>query len=168
MFFYSWEAANLIWPALVTAQHSDKQSVDDLLRDIGIKANRYYQDYNMYTLPLSEPVLPDGVTNLVSSFTGLTSEKGLGNNITLKHQMHYQELEVRLVELVSSKTLHWRHEEMAVGMLLSMITYDHTPTMPTTSLWLSMLISDQRTIRLMAYQALESITELNIYLSSPI
>lgn len=37
------ESASRLWPALITAQHSDKQSVDDLLRDIGIKINRYYQ-----------------------------------------------------------------------------------------------------------------------------
>jgi len=161
MFFYSWEAASLIWPALVTAQHSDKQSVDDLLRDIGIKANRYYQDYNMYTLPLSDPVLPNGVAELVRSYTGLGGEGGLGQNTIMRSQVHYQELEARLVQLVESKTLHWRHQEMAVGMLLSMITYDHTPSLPTTSLWLSLLLSDQRTIRLMAYQALEGILKLS-------
>jgi proteasome activator subunit 4 len=161
MFFYSWEAASLIWPALVTAQHSDKQSVDDLLRDIGIKANRYYQDYNMYTLPLSDPALPPGVVELVRAHTGQGGEGGLSHNTSLKSQVHYQELEVRLVELVGSKTLHWRHQEMAVGMLLSMITYDHTPSLSTTSLWLSLLLSDQRTIRLMAYQALEGILKLS-------
>lgn len=161
MFFYSWEAASLIWPALVTAQHSDKQSVDDLLRDIGIKANRYYQDYNMYTLPLSDPELPPGVSELVRRYTGLGGEGGLGQNTSMRSQVHYQELESRLVQLVGGKTLHWRHQEMAVGMLLSMITYDHTPSLPTTSLWLSLLLSDQRTIRLMAYQALEGILKLS-------
>jgi len=161
MFFYSWEAASQIWPALVTAQHSDKQTVDDLLRDIGIKANRYYQDYNMYTLPLSDPVLPPGVVQIVKSHTGLGAEKGLGHNASLRSQVYYQELEGRLVQLVGSKTLHWRHQEMAVGMLLSMITYDHTPSLSTTSLWLSLLLSDQRTIRLMAYQALEGILKLS-------
>ena len=50
---------------------------------------------------------------------------------------------------------------MAVGMLLFMITYDHTPSLPTTSLWLSLLLSDQRTMRLMAYQALEGILDLS-------
>jgi hypothetical protein len=29
--------------------------------------------------------------------------------------------------LVAAKTLHWRHHEMAVGMLLTMVTYDSTP-----------------------------------------
>ena len=37
------ESAAKLWPALINAMHSDKQSVDDLLRDIGIKMNRYYQ-----------------------------------------------------------------------------------------------------------------------------
>ena len=161
MFFYSWEAASQIWPALVTAQHSDKQTVDDLLRDIGFKANRYYRNYNMYTLPLSDPVLPPGVVQIVKSHTGLGAEKGLGHNASLRSQVYYQKLEGRLVQLVDSKTLHWRHQEMAVGMLLSMITYDHTPSLSTTSLWLSLLLSDQRTIRLMAYQALEGILKLS-------
>ena len=40
---YSWEAAAQLWPPLVSAQHSDKQSLDDLLRDIGIKMNRHFQ-----------------------------------------------------------------------------------------------------------------------------
>jgi hypothetical protein len=43
MFFYSWDLASQLWPALITATHSDKQSIDDLLRDIGIKTSRYYQ-----------------------------------------------------------------------------------------------------------------------------
>ena len=43
MFFYSWEAAAQLWPPLVSAQHSDKQSLDDLLRDISIKMNRHFQ-----------------------------------------------------------------------------------------------------------------------------
>ena len=65
---------------------------------------------------------------------------------------HLQALETALVGLVEGKALHWRHEEMAVGMLLSMITYDTSPSPRTTSLWLGLLLSDQRTVRLMAYQ----------------
>ena len=70
----------------------------------------------------------------------------------MKQVVHYQELEGRLVQLLSSNTLHWRHQEMGVGMLLSMITYDHTSSLNTTQLWLSLLVSDQRALRLMAYQ----------------
>ena len=32
-FFYSWKYANMLIPALVEAQHSDKQSIVDLLKD---------------------------------------------------------------------------------------------------------------------------------------
>ena len=39
--------------------------MDDLLKDISIKANRYYQDFTLYTLPLSSPVMPPWVTELV-------------------------------------------------------------------------------------------------------
>jgi proteasome activator subunit 4 len=161
MFFYSWEAASQIWPALVTATHSDKQSVDDLLRDIGIKANRYYQDYVLYTMPVSAPGPPSGLLELVRGRPEATRpEGGLASTCVLAGQLHYQALETALVSLVEGKALHWRHQEMAVGMLLSMVAYDTAPSQRTASLWLGLLLSDQRTIRLMAYQALEGILKL--------
>ena len=160
--FYSWETANTLWPALVTAQHSDKQSVDDLLRDISIKANRYYQDFILYTLPLSSPSMPAWLPDMVRNNL---SQTGPGTGALTEHKsitqvVHYQELETKLVKLVESNNLHWRHQEMGVGMLLSMIIYDHSPSLDTTQLWLSLLISDQRQLRLMAYQALEGILKL--------
>ena len=79
------------------------------------------------------------------------SKSGLATTSSMAGQLHYQALETALVGLVEGKALHWRHEEMAVGMLLSMITYDTSPSPKSTSLWLSLLLSDQRTIRLMAY-----------------
>merc|ERR1719193_921546 len=45
-------------------------------------------------------------------------------------------------------------------MLLSMISYSYTPTREATSLWLQLLLDDQRNIRCMAYQALEGILKL--------
>ena len=161
MFFYSWESASQLWPALVTAQQSDKQSVDDLLKDISVKVNRYYQDFVLYTLPLTKPVLDSGLMDIVSNNSNLVKKDSvLGNNSHMKELMHYQQLETNLIALLSSNTLHWRHQEMGVGMLLTMITYDHTPSPPSTQLWLSLLISDQRTLRLMAYQALEGVLKL--------
>jgi len=161
MFFYSWEAAALLWPALVTATHSDKQTVDDLLRDIGIKANRYYQDYVMYTMPLSAPSPPPWLLELVRGEGGAAGgDVPFPATGAMAGQMHYQALEEALVTLVEGKALHWRHEEMAVGMLLSMISYDTSPSPRTTALWLGLLLSDQRTVRLMAYQALEGILKL--------
>ena len=65
---------------------------------------------------------------------------------------YLQALEARLVRLLSSNTLHWRHQEMGVGMLLSMTSYDHAPAPATARLWLSLLVSERRTLRLMALQ----------------
>ena len=90
-----------------------------------------------------------------------SKSSGLATTSSMAGQLHYQALETALLGLVEGKALHWRHEEMAVGMLLSMITYDTTPSPQSTSLWLALLLSDQRTIRLMAYQALEGILKLS-------
>ena len=75
--------------------------------------------------------------------------------------LHYKALETELVDLVEGHALHWRHKEMAVGMLLSMITYDNPPSPRSTALWLDLLLSDQKSIRSMAYQALEGILKLS-------
>ena len=121
------------------------------MKDISIKANRYYQDFSLYTLPLASPVMPAWVAQLVTSETAVTRAQcrgaALATNTAMKQVVHYQQLEAGLVRLLSSNTLHWRHQEMGVGMLLSMTTHDHTPTLDTAQLWLSLLVSDQRTLR---------------------
>ena len=124
------------------------------MQKISIKVNRYNPDFVLYTLPLSGPVMPGWVNELVRSYSSQTGPSGaaLASNNSMKEVVHYQELEGKLVMLLSSNSLHWRHQEMGVGMLLSMITYDYTPSLDTTQLWLSLLVSDQRALRLIAYQ----------------
>ena len=122
---------------------------------------RFYQDYVLYTLPLSPPVTQPWLIDLVKSNTNVKSKDVLlGDNNDMKQVVHYQQLESELVRMVKSNALHWRHQEMGVGMLLTMISHDMTPTLDTTQLWLSLLISDQRTLRLMALQAMEGILKL--------
>jgi len=163
MFFYSWEAASKLWPALVNATHNDKNSVDEILRDVSIKVNRYYQDYSLYTLPVSTPSVPSSLLDLVRSQPDLphTPQNSLDNAESLGSQfLHCTALETSLRQLVVGKGLHWRHKQMAVGMLLSMVTFDHTPSHNQVDMWLKLLLDDDRTIRLMAYQALEGIIKL--------
>ena len=108
--------------------------MDDLLKDISIKANRYYQDFTLYTLPLSGPEPPPWLMELVRNNSSKAGQAGaaLASNNSMK-------------QVVS-------HQEMGGGMLLTMITYDHTPNLDTTQLWLSLLVSDTRNLRMMAYQ----------------
>ena len=124
------------------------------MKKISNKVNRYYKGFVLYTLPLSGPVMPGWVNELVRSYSSQTGPSGaaLASNNSMKEVVHFQELEGKLVMLLSSNSLHWRHQEMGVGMLLSMITYDYTPSLDTTQLWLSLLVSDQRALRLIAYQ----------------
>ena len=66
-----------------------------------------------------------------------SKSSGLATTSSMAGQLHYQALETALLGLVEGKALHWRHEEMAVGMLLSMITYDTTPSPLSTLLYFS-------------------------------
>ena len=124
------------------------------MKDISIKVNRHYEDFALYTLPLSGPVMPGWVSELVRSPSSQTGQgrAALASNNSMKEVAHFKELEGKLLMLLSSNSLHWRHQEMGVGMLLSMITYDYTPSLDTTQLWLSLLVSDQRALRLIAYR----------------
>ena len=59
------KSARAIMPALVKAQHSDKTSVVDLLKDISIKCNRMYTDFALFTLPVRKPkISPELLTRL--------------------------------------------------------------------------------------------------------
>ena len=135
--------------------------MDNLLKDLSVKANRYYEDCVLYSLPLRPPAMPDWLVDLVLAATNTDLAPPRHAAPVTPPRAHYQVLEAGLVRLLSSNTLHWRHQEMGVGMLLSMTSYDHTPAPATARLWLSLLVSEQRTLRLMALQALDGVLKVS-------
>ena len=74
---------------------------------------------------------------------------------------HFLELEKKMHELVSRKTLHWRHYSMGMGIMLLLVTHDRVPAPEAVEMWLKAMVHDDRTIRNMAFQALECIMKVS-------
>ncbi len=56
-FFYDWKAVLEVAPSVVMAQHSDRESIVDLLKDFSFKTNRIYASDNaVFTLPIKSAV----------------------------------------------------------------------------------------------------------------
>ena len=52
-FFDSWKNTSILFPALVKAQHSDKESIVVLLKYISRRCNRDHPDFIWWTLPIN-------------------------------------------------------------------------------------------------------------------
>ena len=72
----------------------------------------------------------------------------------LEENQHFLTLESQLIELLQSGTLHWRHYQMAIGMLLTMMLADHQPTAKLMDMWMENLLHDDITIRFVAFQVI--------------
>jgi hypothetical protein len=48
----------------------------------------------------------------------------------------FQALEKELCSLICEGTLHWRHKQMAIGMMLSIIVEDHIQPPEVVDMWL--------------------------------
>ncbi len=157
-FCYSWKNAALLFPALVQAQHSDKQSIADLLKDFSIKCNRSYTEFSLFSIPVYPPGLPNSTLKelLGTEFDDSNEEM----EVELNMDEHFIELEKKLCQMVTSGNLHWRHYQMAIGMLLTLLGSEHKPGLETVQLWLNCLLHDDITIRFIAFQAVECILKL--------
>lgn len=158
-FFYNWDNANKILPALVRAQHSDKPSVVELLKDLTVKSNRTYTEFALYSLPVRPAIIP---ACLQSKLTGMEVEDNdiVPDQMMTMENPQYLELELTLCRLVQEGNLHWRHSQMAIGMLLTIMLPHHVPPEPVVRMWLDCMLHDDRTIRLIAFQALECVIKL--------
>ena len=138
-------------PALVKAQHSDKESIVDLLKDFSIKSNRSYTDFSLYTLPAKPAMLSqDTLKNL-----GIEEKM---DEIDSDLDSDFLAMQNELCTLVQSGTLHWRHHQMAIGMLLTMLVADSEPSANVVNLWLEALLHDDVTIRFIAFQVPSSLS----------
>ena len=99
---------------------SDESSIVELLKDHSIRCNRGYSDCVIYTLPLGTPQPSEALIKVMHTH--------LGKNILFSHDNncnqlnpYFVQLEKEICQLILQKNLHWRHFEMAVGMLFSLI-----------------------------------------------
>ena len=74
----------------------------------------------------------------------------------------FVKLEKSLSDLVQSGTLHWRHHQMAIGMLLTLLVRESRPTAQVVNLWLENLLHDDVTIRFIAFQVRKIVLFLKI------
>ena len=147
-FFYKWSYFKQLAPALIKAQHSDKPSVVDMLRDIGAKMNRTYSDFDLYTLFVRKVVPSKNLLGLL----GLEKTESMETEESNEVDPDYLELEKIVLDLISSKSLHWRHEQMAIGTLLLLLNCDCGPLPEVVELWLNLLVHDDHSVRLTAFQ----------------
>lgn len=141
-------------PALVQAQHSDKPSVVELLKDYSIKANRTYTDYTLYTLPVRPALVSDHFLKTLGLLTSGPASNGACMEVDADQEENedFLKIEKQLCELVKSGNLHWRHFQMAIGMLLSSVVPGYEPSKEVVEMWLDCLLNDDITIRLIAIQ----------------
>ena len=81
-------------------------------------------------------------------------EKNVENMEIDEEDEHFLHMEKTLADLVMSGNLHWRHYQMAVGMLLTMLVADRKPPKNIVELWINCLLHDDITIRFVAFQVI--------------
>ena len=99
---------------------SDESSIVELLKDHSIRCNRGFSDCVIYTLPLGTPQPSEALIKAMHTHLGKNVLSPHHNNC--KHfNPYFVQLEGQICQLILNKNLHWRHFEMAVGMLFSLI-----------------------------------------------
>ena len=164
-FFNCWEFLAVLMPALVQAQHSDKPSIVELLKEISIRCNRTYTDFLLDTMPIHIPKVTPELLNAVDS-DGNCDKNHVENTCVMEieeansheeENPHFVALEKELCSMVRGGSLHWRHTQMAIGMLYTLTVPHHQPPADLLELWMQCLIHDDRNIRSVAFQAIECI-----------
>jgi hypothetical protein len=63
--FECWKNASILYPALVKAQHSDKESIVDLLNLLSYKCNRSFYDFALWTYPIKSPTMSQNIVKML-------------------------------------------------------------------------------------------------------
>ena len=157
-FFYDWDNVLKLFPAVIQASHSDKSSIAELLKDFNVITDRNFADYLLY----QKPVRDAHVTPTLRKAIGLGARDAMETDDSLDDtgvNKDFLKLEHELNRMISSN-MHWRHEQIAYGILFSTMGHDRYPSMETVATWLLALTHYEENIRMMAFQSLEII--LNI------
>ncbi|XP_076047764.1 proteasome activator complex subunit 4-like isoform X2 [Oratosquilla oratoria] len=128
-----WESLNMIWPALLAAQHSEKPSIVKLLESLADTASRYMELFSIfYSVPDSSvksarELLQSTSIPHVNATIAVDAEEAACQSLVEKgnqNNRHYEQLVDKLVTMLNSGTLHWHHYDMTLYMLFMLIRPD--------------------------------------------
>ncbi|XP_050688195.1 proteasome activator complex subunit 4-like isoform X2 [Eriocheir sinensis] len=151
-----WESLNMVWPALISSQHSEKPSIIRLMNALSDAVYYYMELIAIYhhtpdeivraaeaLLQTDNPKVKDNVVTeaVVSSACENVLKKGRTN-----HEL-YTKLVMSLVEHLESGALHWRTHNMALNLLGCLVRPDVVFPAPGVRAFTSNLIHDNIRIR---------------------
>ena len=153
-FFGLWKNLARVLPSLVRAQGSDKNSIIELLKDHSARCSRNFGECIIFTMAVTKPV----PTNALREALSMTNQ----GTVTASTEVDpdFLKLEAELCDLILNGNLHWRHYEMAVGMLYSVIVPGYQVSHQALKVWLNCLTHDDRNIRFVAFQAVECLLKM--------
>lgn len=157
-YLYDWEDVSMLAPALVRADHCDKTSIVELLKDLAIKMNKTYTDFVLLSIPIKTPKASE---TFLALFNEETTQMETDNENEV--DANFLKFEAEMVEIIKNRVdeqLHWRHEAMAYSLLMFLLCPGHQPGPEVVEIWLQAMLHEQRSNRNMAFQALECLMKI--------
>jgi len=145
---HNWTLQCELWPALVTAQHSEKPSITALVKSI----TGYIHSVDNWTIHW--PNVPDTVISLGKVLCkSPPAEENIASSMAtlVKRGNENMGLYIRLVESlcgeVEKADLHWRHYNTSLTMLCAMLRHDVQFPVRATTIFTNNLIHDNILVR---------------------
>jgi proteasome activator subunit 4 len=167
----NWRTLNQLWPALIESPHSEKPSIVKLLDRI---CNLVSKSFDTFELKCS---FPEHIKKIASElwssgtldsslyqqpdeqFTNQVMERVQQRNA--QRLQYYQQLVLKLVELIENPHLHWHRRIMAYCLFAQLMRDDYPLPVPALNMCLSSLISERLSIRSKAVQLVSAQLKLH-------
>ncbi|KAG8177101.1 hypothetical protein JTE90_015245 [Oedothorax gibbosus] len=162
----NWEHLSKLLPAIVSSKHSEKPSIIKLLDSISIFLQKNMSTFQVKLmvpenclsiakclwsenspLPISTCFTEQEITQFIQNQV-LESEKKERDYFTLVHS---------LINLLKNSSLHWRHYQLGLGMLVILVRPEVMIPKEGVELFVSHLIHDTLAIRKLAAQGMTCI-----------
>jgi len=145
---HNWSLQVSLWPALVTAQHSEKPSITALVKSI----TGYIHSVDNWTIHW--PAIPSSVIRLGTVLCkSPPGEEAIATSMATldkrgqENMVLYTRLVESLCEQVEKADLHWRHYNTSLTMLCAMLRHDVQFPVRATTIFTNNLIHENILVR---------------------
>lgn len=145
-----WPFLDSLWPALVSARHSEKPSIIWLLEHILETLQKHLETIQI-AIKVPAPCLERAQQlALAASAEEMSAAVEAEEQCNNRAKKEYEDLVCKLVSQVESGSLHWRHYHMALVMVKLLIRNDVPLPTPAVSMLVHHLVHDTLNVRKVA------------------